>query len=274
MKRLWVLAAVLWAATVPAGRAADWPQVGGNPQHTGYSAEALRPPFQLKWNVQFQPERLYPAVQPVIVAGRIVPGHRERQLLCPRALATAAASGGSPRTTKEHVGPIVHTAGVEGRPRVLRQHGRLRLRLGRRQRQARVEVSPADCGPASPRPCCWPRARSSRPTAAGRSLPCSRPTARWRGSGTSAAGCCKRPPYNEGRLYVAGMNRSSMRWTPGRAATSWKTEPIAGLAFKDYWPVVHKGLVDRATDGPLGGRRPSTRRRAGRWRSRFPAASR
>ncbi len=40
------------------GWAADWPQLGNGPQHTGYSPERLRAPLKLKWNVQFQPERL------------------------------------------------------------------------------------------------------------------------------------------------------------------------------------------------------------------------
>ena len=60
------VASLLAAWPAPAG---TWPQLGGNPLHTGYSSEDLRPPFRIKWNVQFQPERLYPAVQAVVAEG-------------------------------------------------------------------------------------------------------------------------------------------------------------------------------------------------------------
>jgi len=45
--------------------AADWPQTGGNPQHTNFTPDEPRPPYTSIWRADFSPEFVYSA-QPVI----------------------------------------------------------------------------------------------------------------------------------------------------------------------------------------------------------------
>jgi len=108
------LALVVSTALAPSrAPGADWPQLGNGPEHTGYSPEALRPPFRLKWNVQFQPERLYPAMQAVVAAGRVFLGTENGNFY-----ALSAADGKRlwkfPAGDAEHVGPILHAAAAQG----------------------------------------------------------------------------------------------------------------------------------------------------------------
>lgn len=50
--------------------AADWPQVGGNPQHTNSTPDSPAPPYKVACVADFGPELIYSA-QPVIVGGRL-----------------------------------------------------------------------------------------------------------------------------------------------------------------------------------------------------------
>jgi len=62
--------AIVLLATACAARAADWPQVGGNPQHTNSTPDSPAPPYRIAWVADFSPELIYSA-QPVIAAGRL-----------------------------------------------------------------------------------------------------------------------------------------------------------------------------------------------------------
>lgn len=48
----------------------DWPQAGGNPQHTNFSPDSPAPPYRMLWRASFSPEILFSA-QPVIAGGRV-----------------------------------------------------------------------------------------------------------------------------------------------------------------------------------------------------------
>ena len=66
----------LIAQSAPVDPSTDWPQLGHDPQRTGYSPENLIPPFTLSWNVDFtddfsSPQRLHQMVHPVVVDGRV-----------------------------------------------------------------------------------------------------------------------------------------------------------------------------------------------------------
>ena len=243
MARFSVLIVFGWSAL-----AADWPQLGNGPQHTGYSPEALKPPFKLKWNVQFQPERLYPAVQPAIVGGRIFIGTEHGNLHC-----LSAADGTRlwkfPAGADERVGPIVHSAGVEGGKVFVAsmdgcvyaleaQTGKLAWKL---DSQLRTGFSTAVL---------LAEGRVFAPNRGGTlfALEQSDGKAAWKADLRCAL--LQSPAYNDGRLYVAGMDMPLRALDAKTGRELWKTEPIKGLAFKDYWPVVHKGLVIVRPMGP------------------------
>jgi len=54
----------------PPATAADWPQAGGNPQHTNSTPDSPAPPYQQTWTADFSPEMFYSA-QPVVKEGRV-----------------------------------------------------------------------------------------------------------------------------------------------------------------------------------------------------------
>ncbi|MDD2823347.1 MAG: PQQ-binding-like beta-propeller repeat protein [Candidatus Daviesbacteria bacterium] len=64
------------------GNPNDWPQVGKDPQHTGYSAEnfninySLLPHerFKVSWTYPFQPDRVHPQTQAIIYQGKVFVG--------------------------------------------------------------------------------------------------------------------------------------------------------------------------------------------------------
>jgi hypothetical protein len=237
---------ILLLACTAAG-AADWPQLGNGPQHTGYSPEKLEPPFRIKWNVQFQPERLYPANQAVVADGRVFLGTEAGRLHC------LSAADGSRLWTypagEERVGPILHAAGAEGGKvffasmdgsiyAVEAATGRLTWKFDSKLRTGfSAAVVLAD-------------GKVFAPNRGGTLFALNQAdgTVAWK----AGLGCplLMTPAWNDGRLYVAGMDLRLRALDAATGRPLWQTERIQGLAFKDYWPVVHKGLVVVRPMGP------------------------
>ncbi|HUT57772.1 MAG TPA: hypothetical protein VNA25_07955 [Phycisphaerae bacterium] len=59
----------LAAAAGVSAFAVDWPQVGGNPQHTNFTPDSPAPPYEVAWVADFSPEQIYSA-QAAIAGGR------------------------------------------------------------------------------------------------------------------------------------------------------------------------------------------------------------
>jgi hypothetical protein len=248
MQHVVLFTVLFWLATISPGPAADWPQLAGNPQHTGCSAEELRPPFQLKWNVQFQPERLYPALQPVIAGGKVFLGTESGNFH-----ALSAADGSRlwkfPAAADEHVGPILHAAGVE--------NGRVFFA----SMDGYVYALEAATGKLE-----WKFASGLRTGFSTAVLLADGKVFAPNRGGTLFAlnqadgqvawkkdmGCrlLQSPAYSDGRLYVAGMNMVLYALEAKNGKEIWRTERMTGLAVKDYWPVVYKGLVIVRPMGP------------------------
>jgi len=53
-----------------AAGAADWPQAGGNSQHTNSTPDSPAPPYKVAWVADFSPEQIYSA-QAMIAEGRV-----------------------------------------------------------------------------------------------------------------------------------------------------------------------------------------------------------
>lgn len=231
-----------------AAQAADWPQLGANPQHTGYSPESLTPPFSIRWNVQFQPERLYPATQAVIADGRIFLGTESGNLY-----ALGAADGKRlwkfPAGADEHVGPILHAAAAQdGRVffasmdgcvyAVAADDGRLLWKLDSKLRtgfSTAVLLAEGRVFAANRGGMLFALEQADGAVAWRKDLACP---------------LLQTPAWNAGRVYVAGMDMRLRAFEAKTGREVWRSEPVEGLAFKDYWPVVHAGMVVVRAMGP------------------------
>ncbi|MGB2822074.1 MAG: PQQ-binding-like beta-propeller repeat protein, partial [Phycisphaerae bacterium] len=241
-------AAVVCLACCAAAGAADWPQLGNNPQHTGYSPESLRPPLTLKWNVQFQPERLYPAVQAVIAGERVYLGTESGNFY-----ALSAAAGKRlwkfPAGKDEHVGPILHTAGVAGGKAFFASMdgcvyaldaatGRLVWKFDTRLRtgfSTAVVLAEGYVFAANRGGTVFALRQADGKVA-------------WQADLKSHL--LQTPAYNDGRVFIAGMDMKLHALDAKTGGEVWRTDRIEGLAFKDYWPVIHKGVVIVRPMGP------------------------
>jgi len=228
---------------------ADWPQLGNGPQHPGYSPEKLKPPFKLKWNVQFQPERLYPAMQPVIVGGRIFLGTESGNLHCLNA-ADGKRLWKFPAAAEERVGPILHSAGVEeGKVFSASMDGciyALEAETGKLtwkfDSKLRTGFSTAVL---------LAEGKVFAPNRGGTLFALSQSDGGIAWKAEFACPLLQSPAYNDGRIYIAGMDCRLYALDAKEGKPLWKTEPLKGaLAFKDYWPVVHKGMVIVRPFGP------------------------
>ena len=74
-----VLALVVLALAVVGARA-EWPQLRGNPERTGFIPEELQPPFRLAWVSDFEEERLGTALEPIVAGGQVFLGTHAGQL--------------------------------------------------------------------------------------------------------------------------------------------------------------------------------------------------
>jgi len=94
-----------------AAGAADWPQPGGNPQHTNFTQDSPAPPYRGAWVADFSPELIYSA-QPVIADGRVF-----QTTLNGRVYALDASTG--KRLWYRQVGQCVWSGAAAGTP----EHG-------------------------------------------------------------------------------------------------------------------------------------------------------
>ena len=223
--------------------------MGNGPQHTGYSPEQLQGPFKLQWNVQFQPERLYPATQPVVVDGRVFLGTQSGRLYCLDA-ADGTRLWRFPAGDDERIGPILHAAGVEG--------GKVFLA----SMDGCVYALEADTGTLA-----WKFTSHLRtgfsaavlladgkvfvPNRGGTLFALNQSGGQLAWKVGFACPLLQSAAWNDGRVYVAGMDGRLVALDARSGQELWRTEPLKGcLAFKDYWPVVHQGLIIVRPVGP------------------------
>jgi len=240
--------ALVMLACVP-GWAADWPQLGGGPQHTGYSPERLKPPLKLKWNVQFQPERLYPAVQPVIADRKVFVGTESGNFYC-----LDAASGKRlwkfPAGEAERIGPLLHSAGVEGGKVFFASMDGCVYALEAEAGRVAWKFD-AQMRTGSSTAVLLAEGKVFAPNRGGTFFALNQSDGKPVWKTDFACSLLQSPAHNDGRIYVAGMNGRLYALDATSGQELWKTEPLKGaLAFKDYWPVVHRGLVIVRPLGP------------------------
>jgi hypothetical protein len=102
----------LWSVLLPllavgGLEAADWPQLQGNPQRTGYTTDSPRPPYGIAWSHNFanDDEKVYAQCQPVVYQDRVYVGTKMGSLYCFRARDGKVLWKG-----KQAAGPILNAA--------------------------------------------------------------------------------------------------------------------------------------------------------------------
>ncbi len=96
---------------------ADWPQLRGNAQRTGFTPDPLPTPLHLQWAVAFDGERIGTAVEPIVAGGRVFVATHAGHLY---ALDLAT---GTPLWRFAAPGPLLHTPAVESHRVILAAAG-------------------------------------------------------------------------------------------------------------------------------------------------------
>ncbi|MCX5684976.1 MAG: PQQ-binding-like beta-propeller repeat protein [Planctomycetota bacterium] len=229
--------------------AADWPQLQNGPQRLGYSAEAIEPPLKNAWAVGLSPERLHPQAQPVISGGRLFIGTAMGNLHA------FDARTGQRRWQFAAGGPILHTAGVEG--------GRVFFGC----LDGCVYALDAADGKLA-----WKFDSGLRTgfstavlLAEGNVFIANRGGTYYALSQKDGAVVWKQDlgvpllmssAFDAGKLFFGAMDLRVYALDSKTGRIAWKSEPLPGAAFKDYWPVALKGYVlvrpARVSGGPTG----------------------
>jgi hypothetical protein len=108
-------AACLWLAAASCGAAEPargaWPQLAGNPQRWGCSAEKIEPPYKVKWQSDLLSfgrwHMVYPSAQVVVAGGQAYLGDQASTLFA------LDAKTGEVRWQFQAGAAILHTAGVD-----------------------------------------------------------------------------------------------------------------------------------------------------------------
>jgi outer membrane protein assembly factor BamB len=216
--------------------AADWPQLQNGPARLGYSPETIDVPLKDTWAVAFSPERLHPQAQPVIAGGRVFIG---------TAMGTMHAfdaTKGKRLWTFAAGGPILHTAGIEGG----------KVFFGSMDGCV-YALNAADGSLA------WRFGSGLRPgfstavlLAGGNVFIANRGGTYFALAQKDGAVVWKRDvgvpvlmsSASDGtRLMVGTMDMRVCALDAKTGEVAWKSAPLPGAAFRDYWPVVYQDYV-------------------------------
>lgn len=232
-------------ATMASPRSAtadDWNQVGHDPQHTGYSPETLGTNWQIAWRHAFQPERVHPAVQPIVYDDGSGSGPKVYVGTESGNLYALLDSSGAQAWKFTAGGPIVNSvaadnglvflAALDGSVYALDSttgalvwQDRLSTRFG-------FSASPVLGGGTL-----FVGSRDGTVTA----LNPSNGARIWQV--TLAAPLLMTPAYDNGNVFVGTMDLfvTALNGTDGSQV--WKSAKIAGTGFSRYYPVVTAGQI-------------------------------
>jgi outer membrane protein assembly factor BamB len=221
-----------------AAHAADWPQAGGNPQHTSFTPDSPAPPYKVAWVADFSPEQVYSA-QPVIADGRLFQTTLNGSLY-----ALDAATG--KRLWHFKAGECVWgsaaagipATGGEGRAFVAAWDG---LVYGL-DAASGTELWRHDAGePLSGSPCIaegmvFIGTRKGTMLALGTDgrLKWKQPLS-WHIYSTAA--------WDAGRVFVVTEDLLVHCLDAKSGRPVWKSQKLSGLLFREFYPVAHKGKV-------------------------------
>lgn len=228
----------------------NWHQVQNNPQHTGFSNEILGSNVNTaSWVHAFQPEKIYPQVQAIIYCGNVYVGtemgniyafdavtgeQRWKYTVGSPILSSVAASDNN-----------IYFGSLDGNVYALKvdttnPNGELvwKSDLPLKQRYG-FSASPviADgkvmLGREDGMFYAFDLQEDPAAPGVGKVL--------W--SYPVNAAIYQTAAYNNGKVYFGAMDMHVYALNTNNGSSSWKSEELPGMAFKDYWPVITKGYV-------------------------------
>lgn len=245
---------VLQAQSSTCPPACDWPQVGRDPQHTGYSPETVGTNFQIRWRKAFQPDKLNPKVQPIVGQGsdsifRVYIGTEGANGQPPTLWAFDATSGnvswkqslnGSILGSVAVVNNNVYVGDLSGDVTAFNAvNGAL---VWKKQLSSTVGISAslvlADGKLIVP-------VRNGMVSA----LDLSNGTILW--TYNTGSPVLNTPAANGQKIYVAAMDMTVHAINSTNGTRVWKSARLTGYGMNDYYPVVTAGkVIVRLVGGP------------------------
>jgi outer membrane protein assembly factor BamB len=215
---------------------ADWPQLANGPARLGYSPEAIDAPLAKAWAVGFSPERLHPQAQPVVAGGQVFIGTEMGNLH-----AFEARTG--KRLWKFAAGgPILHTAGVAGGKVFF---GCLDGCVYALEAAAGQPAWKFDSGLVT-------GFSAAVLLAEGNVYVANRGGVYFalaQGDGKEVwrqdvgVPILMSSAYDAGKVFFGAMDMRVYALDSKTGRILWRSDPLPGAAFKDYWPVAYKGYV-------------------------------
>ena len=221
--------------------AQDWPQVQGNPQRTGYSPEIIPSALKVLWTHPFQPEKIYPQVQAIVVAGNVYVGTEMGNLYA------LNAEDGTQRWVFRAGAPILASVAVaEGRVFFGAMDGAIYAlnastgaQIWRNKLATRLGFSTA------------PVIANGKVMLGGRNgvfyaLDPATGNILWQYK--VGAPILQTAAADERKVFFGAMNLRVIALNIADGSLAWQSDRLPAMAFKDYWPVVHQGtLIERPT---------------------------
>jgi len=224
------------ALLVGSAAGADWPQLQNGPARLGYSAEKIDAPIKNAWAVGMAPERLHPQAQPVIAGGRVFIGTamgnfhafdaKKGQRLWKFAAGGPILGAAGVEGDKVFFGCLdgcVYALGVADGALAWKFDSGLRTGFSTAVLLAGGNVFVANRGGTY-------FALSQKDGAVVWKQEVGAPILM-----SSAA--------DDQKLYVGAMDMRVYALDSKSGNLAWKSDPLPGAAFKDYWPVVYRGNV-------------------------------
>lgn len=214
----------------------DWPQLQNNPQRTGYSPEVLGSNIRIVWRHAFQPERVYPQVQAIIYQGLVFVGTQSGNLYA------FNATSGAQQWVFQAGGPIVASvAAANGRVFFGAMDGAVyALNVANGTQLWKAQLS-------------WRIGFSTAPVYADGKIMLGGRNGIFYGldplSGSviwqydAGAPILQTAAWDGNRAYFGTMDMYVHAVYTSNGTRAWRSQRIAQLGFRDYWPVVYQGRV-------------------------------
>ena len=222
----------------------DWPQVQRDPQRTGYTPEVLGTDFQVAWTHPFYPEKVYPQVQAIVYAGNVYVGTEHGNMY-----ALDAQTGQEQWVYPVGAPILASVAAADGKVFFGAMDGAVyALDVTSGSLVWKSQLS-------------WRLGFSTAPVFAedkvmlgsrnGIFYALDPDTGATLWQYDVGAPILQTAAWNNGHTFFGTMDMYVYALNTNDGSLAWQSARINGMAFKDYWPVVHQGKV---LIRPMGGK--------------------
>lgn len=215
--------------------AGEWPQVQRDPQHTGFTPEILGTNFNVAWAHAFQPDKVYPQVQPIVYDSKVFVGTEGGKMVA------FHAANGNIAWTFTAGGPILASAAAgDGKVYFAAMDGAVYAVNAASGAQVwKTSLSRKGFSTA-------PVLLTGMLLLGGRdgnfyALNTADGSVRWQYR--VPAPVLQTAAWDGGRVYFGAMDMRVYALNTADGSLAWQSAKIPGMAFKDYWPVVYQGKV-------------------------------